>query len=385
MSDKRGMSSREHLIELGVGGFFFLAIGLLILFTVVLQRDTFFARHTLKIVSFETTGGLQSGDKVRLRGMVAGKVLKLELAPDATKINVTMGLDKPLAFYKDYVAEIRATSMLGGQYVYLELGTPGAGLLDPTADLQGQPQVDVMKLVGNMSKKLDGAIGNLTGTSDSIKTAADNFNLAVTDARAGKGTIGKLLTDDQLYNDAKAAVADLRTATARIADENSTLGKVMSDKGALYDSLKGSFDTFGETMKSTNDMVDKVKGGQGTLGKLVTDDSLYNDAKATVADLRTSVQRLADPDSTLSKVMSDKGALYDSVKGSFDSFGNTMKTANEVAEDIKAGKGTLGKLAKDESLYNDAKAAVKEVQGAVSDFREQSPVLTFGSFLFGAL
>ena len=76
--------------------------------------------------------------------------------------------------------------------------------------------------------------------------------------------------------------------------------------------------------------------------------------------------------------MNDKGALYNNVNGSF-------KDLKAITEKINSGKGNLGKLVHGEGLYKEAMHTLKDVQGAINDFREQTPILTFGSFIFGAL
>jgi phospholipid/cholesterol/gamma-HCH transport system substrate-binding protein len=55
----------------------------------------------------------------------------------------------------------------------------------------------------------------------------------------GQGTLGKLVTDDQLYNRLNTAVAHVDTITARIDKGEGTLGKLSTDP-SMYDSLNAS-------------------------------------------------------------------------------------------------------------------------------------------------
>ena len=63
----------------------------------------------------------------------------------------------------------------------------------------------------------------------------------VADVNAGRGTIGKLLKDEAVYNEARTAIARFNTTTARI-----------------------------------DNVVAGAQRGEGTLGKLITDEQLYN-------------------------------------------------------------------------------------------------------------
>jgi phospholipid/cholesterol/gamma-HCH transport system substrate-binding protein len=54
--------------------------------------------------------------------------------------------------------------------------------------------------------------------------------------RAGKGTFGKLATDDTLYNKLRDTSSNLATASAKLNDNTTTAGKLFSDP-KLYDNL----------------------------------------------------------------------------------------------------------------------------------------------------
>ena len=63
----------------------------------------------------------------------------------------------------------------------------------------------------------------------------------IADINAGRGTIGKLIKDEQVYNDARAAIARFNTTAERI-----------------------------------DNVVAAAQRGEGTFGKLLTDDALYS-------------------------------------------------------------------------------------------------------------
>src|SRR2546429_9499561 len=58
------------------------------------------------------------------------------------------------------------------------------------------------------------------------------------DVRAGIGTLGKLATDDTLYNRLRDTSANLATASAKLNDNTTTAGELFSDP-KLYDNLGG--------------------------------------------------------------------------------------------------------------------------------------------------
>jgi phospholipid/cholesterol/gamma-HCH transport system substrate-binding protein len=57
--------------------------------------------------------------------------------------------------------------------------------------------------------------------------------------RQGKGSLGKIVNDDQLYNNLRDASAQVRDATAKLNSNTGTAGRLMTDP-ALYDNLTGA-------------------------------------------------------------------------------------------------------------------------------------------------
>ena len=73
---------------------------------------------------------------------------------------------------------------------------------------------------------------------DQAKEAVTHGNVMLRDARAGKGSLGKLVTDDTLYNRLRETSTNLATASAKLNDNTTTAGKLFSDP-KLYDNLAG--------------------------------------------------------------------------------------------------------------------------------------------------
>ena len=70
------------------------------------------------------------------------------------------------------------------------------------------------------------------------KQAMANGNAVLGDVRAGKGTLGKLATDDSLFSELKKSSENISSATAKLNDNTTTAGKLFSDP-RLYDNLSG--------------------------------------------------------------------------------------------------------------------------------------------------
>lgn len=392
MSYSRKLRAKERAKELAVGLFFLLALGILAFFTIILNRDVLFQNGVTRQVVFESVAGIAPGDKVVLRGLEIGKVAEIVPTEDGTKILLNARLAETYTFHEGYLVEIRTMSALGGKQVYVQLGPPDAPVIPEDEVLIGRASPDVMNEVARMGRKID------EGVSEIMEIVAQ--------VKSGDGTMHKLLYQDDMYTDVQEAFRSLNEAGEKVGgamDELKKVGteidKAMADMKGLKEEFTKAADsvkTAGEELAKAGESVDgaaseikaavtDAREGKGTLGKLINDDALYEDARTAVADLRQAIERFKNEDSTMAKVMNDDGELYNSIKTGFDAVGTTMTDVQEMVVKVKEGQGTLGKLINDDSLYNETQETVKEVRGAVTDFREQAPILTFGSFVFGAL
>ena len=55
-----------------------------------------------------------------------------------------------------------------------------------------------------------------------------------------------------------------------------------------------------------------------------------------------------------------------------------------MALNLKDGKGTLGKLLSDESMYNEVNGLIKDVRQVLDNYRDTTPISTFSSLAIGA-
>jgi phospholipid/cholesterol/gamma-HCH transport system substrate-binding protein len=119
-----------------------------------------------------------------------------------------------------------------------------------------------------------------------------------------------------------------------------------SEKG-----LKNAISELNSTMKS-------FKNLSYSLNKMMTDDaSKLNEMLSSFSKTAESFKKLGD---TL-----DKANLGETVAG----LDKTLNNLNSVLSSIEAGKGTMGKLMKDEKLYNNFEAAAKELEELLQDIK----------------
>jgi phospholipid/cholesterol/gamma-HCH transport system substrate-binding protein len=324
-------------MEVVVGAFMvmvFLGLGY---FTIILSRDKWFGPKFTMHVVFSNVMGLRDGDNVVVRGMPVGKVKGLKLSDDGTGVEVVANLVQDLEVREGYRMRVVSTSVLGGRHLAVDEG-PRSGKPLPLkgTPFRGETPIDLMEeaaeTISAIKKGLitGGVISNIQNIASQLSDVATRLN-------SGKGTLGRLLSeDDTLYHDLSSAVASLRNVAERIDKGEGTMGKLMSKDDTLYRDLSSA-------VASIKNVAERVDKGEGTMGKLLSkDDVLYQDLSSAVASLKN------------------------------------------IATSVDKGEGTVGKLIKDDTLYEDVKKAVGEVRATIDDYRETAPVVTFTSIFFGA-
>ena len=184
-----------------------LAILAICVFLVGSQQSKF-GSHYLVRSDFDNVSGLSEGADVRVGGIRKGVVRSIQLPkrPDG-KVVVLMQLDKETQSIvkQDSVAAIQSEGLLGDKYVEISFGSMDAARLKGGETIESAPPFDISDLFSKANQILDTSQGAL----ESIAGATDNINLITAKINTGHGTIGKLINDTSLYNQAAASVTSI--------------------------------------------------------------------------------------------------------------------------------------------------------------------------------
>ena len=295
---KKDWRERELTMEVIVGAFIvmiFLGLGY---FTIILSKETWFTKKTEMNVVFGNVMGLRDGDSVVVRGMPIGKVKTLDLAVngECPGVHVSLMLDEPLVMHEGYEAKIVSTSILGGRQLQLSEGPADA----PVLDLDFYRGKDPYDLMEDAADIVNAARTQITEGKifEKIRNVVDNIDEVVTRVNAGKGTLGKILSDDDtLYSDLEASVASVRTMVTRVEQGKGSIGKLLSEDSTLYDD-------FSAAVAALKSITEGIENGEGSVGKFIKDESLYSDVEATIGEVRAAVDdfRETAPITTVSSI-----------------------------------------------------------------------------------
>lgn len=291
-----------------------------------------FSRKYSLVTYMENVSGLQTGAPVRLAGVNVGTVEAIRFIEPADvdsldqlyrsfygdslglgernleiRLSVDTGVRDKIT--TSSTAKIGTVGLLGDKYVAIDVGEPEDPMLREGQVLLNQPPLDYEALIARGAAAVD-----------ELLVSISNAEQIVAKVNAGQGTLGRLINDDDLYQ-------DFRELSARGA-------------GTLA----------------------RIEQGEGALGRLLNDPTLYNEMVAVTTELQQLANAVQSGRGTIGKLLEDP-ALYRRMT-------DVVIRAETLLDQVDTGGGTAAKLLHDDDLYERLNKFVVDTQSLLVDFRE---------------
>ncbi len=326
-------------LETRLGMFFAVVVIAAFILFELLGGGAIFKRGVDFRAQFSSAKDLKVGDPVKLAGVPVGRVRLVAVA--GNRVEITLQVDRGTPIRTDTTASIQFTGLMGQNFVSLSFGSDKAPLAVPGALLQTREQADLSDLMtrldsvatgvegltksfsGEEISKLFGPLTDFVKQNQSNITAiVQNMQVVTSDMAEGRGTFGKLVRDATLYNeavnavtnisngvadlkplteDARGMMTDLRKVVTRVEKGDGTIGKLMTDE-TLYNETSGAMTNFKQIME-------KINQGKGSVGELVNDNAFLKNIKLTLQKVDKATESLEDT-GPLSVVGTVVGTLF---------------------------------------------------------------------------
>lgn len=290
-----------------VGIFIFIGIAIFVIAVLTLggQQKTFEKSVTAKAI-FDDVQGLQKGNNVWFSGVKIGTVKKLSFYQNS-QVEVDINIEQKAQEYirKDAKAKISSDGLIGNKIIVLYGGTPTAPAIE-SGDMLG-----VDKAVGS-----DEIMTTLQANNRNLLDITTDFKTISRNLLNGKGTAGKLLTDETLANELQHVMTTLRSAAAhteQLTASFSTYASKLQQKGTLanelvtdtvlYNRLRAASVQINQLSQTAGNVVDNLKNTSASLqnslnnrntpvGTLLNDEAAAADLKATLKNLNSGSRKL---------------------------------------------------------------------------------------------
>jgi phospholipid/cholesterol/gamma-HCH transport system substrate-binding protein len=320
-------------------GFFLMMVAIFIIGS---SRRLWESRAMYK-TAFTDVAGLKPGAPVRMGGLDIGEVKSVghEANASEARIFVKMSIVKAEAerIRMDTVASVAGKGLLGDKMVTLTVGSPDLAALPDGSLIKSEEPADVFAAANRVAEAaakaaeriepLVESLGDPKFSEDIRGTAADVHSILGAIVR-GDGAMHRLFYDANESQQISDAIAHLNQTSARL-------------DAALAD---------------VQDLTAHVKQGPGIAHALVYDGDMSKNAAGTLDELHQDL-----------KAVREGNGLAHALLYGDDPSQHVMSNLNAMSDDLRAivgnlkqGKGTLGALLVDPTVYEDIKSAVGNVE-----------------------
>ena len=262
-----------------------------------LKGKDLFTNYKTFYVEYKNVEGLVISAPVTINGLSVGKVNSIKINNTTANILVEMQINTDFPISQSSVAEIYAPSALGGKQL---------AIIPNTADKVLAVDGDYLKSSSKLGLT-DELASQLEPLRDKITKLLDNANVMlecvndILDKKSKEDLKNSIASLSETMNEFKRASQSING----ILDDNkkqiggvvTDFKKMSSDFTAISDDLnKAKLGETAENLKKTLLNVDKLladlDSGKGTVGKLLKDESFYNNLSKTSKELELLLQDL---------------------------------------------------------------------------------------------
>jgi phospholipid/cholesterol/gamma-HCH transport system substrate-binding protein len=250
-------------------------------------------------IEYDNIQGLNKASTVSINGLQVGKVSEINFNTDSSKrgkLVVKIALDNDFKFSKNSVAKIYSTSIIGGES--LAIIPSYVGDIAVSGDyLKGEVESDIFTSVGETLNPLKTKVERVIIGADSLLIALndvldlksrDSFKKTILGAETTVSSLNETLSSfntmiDSTKLDIDIALENTKKITANFVKVSDTLTKVNFGK---------TVKTLQTTLENINGLLSGIEKGKGSLGKLATDDTMYNNLSEASEELAALLKEM---------------------------------------------------------------------------------------------
>jgi len=291
------------------------AIALLVAGVNFLKGNSFFGGDEVYYVYFPNTAGVTPATSVVVNGVVVGKVLEVELkgGKDENKqVMMTFNIqDDNFKIPKGSSVQAGGLDLLTKGLTIVPNPDISKGYYKPGAKIQGIVSIDITSqlktAVDPIVSKVQSALGSLDKFINQVSafwdtTATGELNETMKELQVAIRKLGNVAQEvESLVASEKVKLskifANVEGITANLNKSNQQITDILGNAKQLSDDLvsadfKGTIAAAKGTLEKFNALLDGANNGEGTLGKLLSDDQLYNELNLTNQRLQNLVEDL---------------------------------------------------------------------------------------------
>ena len=261
---------KQKRTEMLVGAFVIFGFVLLSL-VVFFVSGVYLIRPGYRVnVSFNYVSILDKGAPVRMAGVRVGEVSRVRLEEDKATgkahVAVEVFIAKGFEIRENYLFSVRGTHILSEPHIEISPQPGNAAFLKEGDSVQGVDPVPLEVLIDRADR-----------IAADLEAMLSRLREAVEDEETGRA---------------------IQDTTRNLAKLTGALNRLMSDSGG---DMTASLKQLNASTQSLETLLSRMEKGEGTVGKLMTDDRLYQEMREFVQEIKAHPWRLLKRDSDKDK------------------------------------------------------------------------------------
>ena len=297
------VSQRALVGAFVAGGILLFAVGL---FLIGDRRLLFVDRYEL-FTTYNRVTGVQIGTAVRVAGLAAGEVTEV-LIPSGPqqRFRVRMRIREDLQplVRADSTASVQTDGLVGNTFIQIGGGTEESPVAQPGSTIRGRDAIEFSDLIEEGRETFRTVAAEIVELRDDVSATLNAFARTLDEANALIADVG---------DDAKAITTDAKRATADIAalteDARLLAADVRAGRGTL-----GKFLTQDDVWAATNRIADESAAAVENVREVTT-------------QLREAIDRLTARDGPSDRLIADLGETVDSAREVMTDLAETTEAA----------------------------------------------------------
>jgi phospholipid/cholesterol/gamma-HCH transport system substrate-binding protein len=333
--------------QLKVGILSIVALACIVLIVFLLTGNASWFKKQVNLHMYTSdAAGLTPGAPVRINGIQAGTVKRVELSGETNpqrviRVDFVVEQNMQKQIPSDSIASVASDNLLGStKFLQINKGTR-PDIIQSGATVKSAD-----------TRQFDALIQQGYNVLDSLQLILGKVQDIVAAVEVGKGTIGKLLVDETLYNSLQATVGQVQLLATTLNSKKG-IGRIINDE-ALYDQVQNVINRFDQITAD-------LQAGKGTAGMLLKDPKIANDLDSSLNQINVMLNRINNGQGTVGKLLNDPKIA--------NQLSEAMTKLNVTLDKVNSGQGTIGQMLVNPQLYESANGTTRELHDLLRDFR----------------
>ncbi len=338
------MGKRRWSRQLVVGLFvvFGMTLGGIAVFMIGDNRRLWESSMTYR-ASFMDVAGLKPGAPIRTGGLDVGTVTAVAYSDNAAdpRVYVKLSISKKDAarIRLDTVARVANKGLLGDRMIELTVSDGRSPLLESGSLIPSEEPRDMLARANEIADRAQRLVERLD-------------------------PLAKTLGDPRLSDDIRGSVASMREILDAVSHRDSAAHRLLFDPdmgrdlGLALSHLAHASRELDGVATDLHDVSSRAKTGPGLVHSALYDEGLARDTASTLTEVHRSLRALREGNGIARAVLYGDDKTQHLMKN-LDTMSDDLR---QIVAGIRAGKGTVGALLVDPSVYEDLKSAIGNVE-----------------------